>query len=301
MQQIHDSVFLFKHSCQKSLPLCLFSNKHAILRISIIIISVVLLFSSNPVLFAQEKERDTIKLRAVAVNPSATRDQVVPIKIYLPEEVTPKDIVSSRDLKIEYDDDRGAYYAVRADVFLKPKQTRIFEVEVKDVWIVPQDKLKVLSDQTNFVLKRLKGSEFYEPSKILADAIFMSLDVIAKTQDDETVGRKQHIGIYRNNLKIVEEIEDNIERMERQLTLIAALPVPDVLEQDKIKSDSPAKTTTWMIIFIIIIFIGMLAGVFFFTWHSQANSTKDFIGSVRKKVFPKGGDLSDQGGSRGKE
>jgi len=300
MRQKHNSVFFSKKSRFKILPLCFPSNKQVILAIFIIILNAVLLFNNKSVLFAEEKERETIKMRVVAVNPSSTREQVVPVKIYLPEEVTPKDIVGSRDLKVEYDDSKGMYYASREDVLLKPKETRIFEVEVKDVWIVPQDKLKSLGEQTTFVLKRLEGSEFYEGSKILADAIFSSLDIIARTQNDETVGRKQHIGIYRNNMKLVEEIERNIDRLERQLTLLAALPVPEVLEQDKIKSDSPTKTTTWMIIFIIIIFVGMLGGVFFFTWHSQARSTKDFITGVRKKVFPKGDSLSDQGETKDK-
>lgn len=248
---------------------------------------------------AQEKERETIKMRVVAVNPSSDREQAVPIKIYLPQEVTPKDIVSIRDLKIEYDDAKSAYYVYKDDVVLRPKETRIFEVEVNDVWIIPQNKLDSFVDQTVFIMKRLEETEFYDTSKVLSDTIFQALGIIASTQNDETVGRKQHIGIYRNNLLVLEEVKENIERLERQLTLASALPIPEVLEQKEVKTDAPSKTTTWMIIFIIIIFMGMLAGVFFFTWHIQARSTKDFIGGVRKSVFSKGSSSSKKEEGKG--
>ena len=239
-----------------------------------------------------ERERDTIKMRVVTVNPSATKEQSVPIKIPLPQEVTPKDIVSSRDLEIAYDDKESIYYAYRDDVVLRPKETRVFEVEVKDVWIIPQNTLDDLGEQTSFILKRLEGSEFYDSAKIVADTIYQSLDIITTTQNDDTVGRKQHIGIYRNNLLVLDRIKESIERLERQLTLASALPIPEVLEQKEVKTEAPTKTTTWMIIFIIIIFMGMLAGVFFFTWHTQARSTKDYISDARKSVYKK-----DQGSS----
>ncbi|MFC1646459.1 hypothetical protein ACFL2Y_04720 [Candidatus Omnitrophota bacterium] len=273
-------------------------NKKCIFLFCFVIISSILFLGIDGL--AQEKERETIKIRVVAVNPSPDREQNVTIKKYLPQEVTPENIVSSRDLEIKYDDDKSAYYAYKEEVVLRPKETRIFEVEVKDVWIISQDRLDALGEQTTFIMKRLEESEFYEPSKRLSDAIHLSLDIIARTQNDETVGRKEHIGVYRNNIKVLEEIKENVERLERQLTLATALPIPEVLEQKEVKTEAPTKTTTWMIIFIIIIFMGMLAGVFFFTWHTQARSTKDFIGGVRKAVYPKGSGPSKEGEAKEK-
>ena len=43
---------------------------------------------------------------------------------------------------------------------------------------------------------------------------------------------------------------------------------------------------TWIIIFIIIIFTGLLAGVLFFTWHKQANLTKEALLAATKTAFP---------------
>ncbi|MFC1709567.1 hypothetical protein ACFL2J_05905 [Candidatus Omnitrophota bacterium] len=296
MKQSHKWVLSYNISRPMNYSLIFFYFKKITLCALLMFFCLFLLAKDG---LAQEEERQPIKMRVVAVNPSADKDQTVPIKIYLPEEVTPKDIISSRDLDIEYDDNESMYYAYKEGVLLKPKETRVFEVEVRDVWIIPQAKLDAFGKQTTIILERLEESEFYDGAKVLGDAIFISLDIVARTQNDETVGRKQHIGIYRHNVKTLDEVKESIERLERLLTLASALPVPEILEKKQVKIKAPTKTTTWMIIFIIIVFMGMLAGVFFFTWHVQARSTKDFIGDARKNAFSKGSDSSRKGEGKG--
>jgi flagellar basal body-associated protein FliL len=237
----------------------------------------------------------TIKMRVVAANPSSDKVQTVPIKIYLPEEATPKDIINSGDLAIEFDDEKSMYYAFKKEVALKPKEVRVFDVEIKDVWLVPQSELDSLKEQTEFVLKRFENNEYREAAQKLADAIYSALGVVARTQYDETLSSKSHIGVYRDNLKVVAQVKEDIEKLEKRLTLSSAMPVPEVLEKAKVKTKAPTMSTTWMIIFIIIIFMGMLAGVFFFTWHTQSSMTKDTLGGIRKSSFPKsGGDSKEQ-------
>jgi Na+-translocating ferredoxin:NAD+ oxidoreductase RnfG subunit len=43
---------------------------------------------------------------------------------------------------------------------------------------------------------------------------------------------------------------------------------------------------TWILIFIIIIFTGLLAAVLFFTWHRQTKLTREELLSARKSAFP---------------
>lgn len=252
---------------------------------SVLIIAGMFLTWSSAA-FAVEQIRDTIRMRVVAVNPSASKSKNIPIKVYLPLEVTPKEIVSASGLTVEYDDSKSLYYAFNKGVELAPKQTKIFEIEVNDVWIIPQEELNRLKQQTDFVLGRLANSEFFESAKQLVDAIHHSISVIIVTQNDETVSRKQHIGIFRNNQLIMGHIRKDIDSLERILTLASAPPVPEVLETSDLKTDSPSKTTTWMIIFIIALFLGMLAAVFFFTWHAQSKFTDDIISKARDESFP---------------
>jgi len=252
---------------------------------------------ASPV-FAQGEEQkpqgEPIEMSVVVVNPSDTKEQTVPIKMYLPKEVTPDAILDSSGLDVEFDSERSMYYVYKEAVTLKPAETKTFDVEIQDVWIIPRGRLDSLRDQTKSVITRLEGSDFYDSAYLLGETIYKALETIAATQNDETVSRKSHIGIYRNNLKIVDQIKEDIARLEDQLTVASSLPKPDVLEEAKLKTDSPTKSASWMIIFVIMLFIGMLAGVFFFTWQAQAHVTKNLISDARDSAFPERGD-SDEG------
>ncbi len=253
------------------------------------VFSFILCFSST--VFAQARE--PIEMSVVAVNPSSTKDQIVQIKTYLPQEVTPDVILDASGLDVEFDSGQSMYYAYKDEVKLKPSETKTFTIEIQDVWFIEQGRLDSLKVQTESIVARLEGSQFYASAKLLGEAIYKSVATITKTQDDVTVSRKSHIGIYRNNLKIVNQIKDDIDRLEKQLVVASSLPKPDVLEESDLKTESPTESTSWMIIFIIMLFIGMLAGVFFFTWHAQAHATKDLISEARNEAFQDQQDASE--------
>jgi len=234
----------------------------------------------------QEPQREPMDMSVVIVNPSDTKIQTVPIKMYLPEEVTPDAILDAAGLDVEYDSEKSMYFVYKEAVKLKPSETKTFEIEIKDVWIIPQGRLDSLANQVRSIIERLVGSEFHDAAERLANTIYKSLDAITLTQNDEAVSKRSHIGIYRNNLKIVDQVKDDIVRLEKQLEIVMSRPKPEVLETDELKTETPEDSTTWMIIFIIMIFIGMLAGVFFFTWHAQANATKEMLNESRQEAFP---------------
>ncbi|MCK5178765.1 MAG: hypothetical protein KAR32_04485 [Candidatus Omnitrophica bacterium] len=226
----------------------------------------------------------------VVVNPSDTKTQIVQIKTYLPREVTPDAILDASGLDVEFDSEQSMYYVYKEDVKLNPSETKTFNMEMQDVWVIPQGRLDSLKVQAESVIMRLEGSRFYEPAQLLGETIYKALDTITVTQDDDAVSRKSHIGIYRNNLKIVAQVKEDIDRLEKQLVVASSLPKPDVLEDADLKTESPTESTSWMIIFIIMLFIGMLAGVFFFTWQTQAHVTKNLISEARDSAFPEQGD-----------
>jgi len=235
---------------------------------------------------AQESREEPMEMSVVVVNPSKTKTQTVPIKMYLPQEVTPDAILSLDNLSIEYDSSKFMYYVYKDDVILKPQETKTFIVEIRDVWKVPQGRLDSLSDQAHAITDRLKGSEFYDSAILLGKAIDNALKTISVTQNDEAVSRRTHIGIFRNNQNIVTQVKEDVELLEKQLEIVHSLPKPEVLEKASLKTDSPTQSTSWMIIFVIMLFIGMLAGVFFFTWQPQAHSTKNIISKARDSAFP---------------
>ena len=132
----------------------------------------------------------------------------------------------------------------------------------------------------------LEKTDYYERIKEIADTIYPRLDEITTSQADDTVSREQHIGSYRQNLMTIEEIKEDLAKMEKILATAGGPLAPEMLAKTKLKAEAPSKTMTWIIIFIVIIFVGLLAAVLFFTWHRQARLTKEALLEAKKSAFP---------------
>lgn len=255
---------------------------------------VMLVFFVLGLILSEIAAAATVTFRYSAVNPSATKKQTVTIKKYLPGEVTPADIVDAGGLEVEYDEAKSLYYAYKENVELAPKEIRNFEVEVNDVWMVPDYELSELKGRTDSVLAHLDGTEFYAKAKEIADGIYPRVEEIRTSQLDDTISKQRHIGAYRQNLITMKDIKDDIAKMEKILVTAGGPPAPEMLAESKIKAEAPDKTMTWIVIFVIIIFLGLLGGVMFFTWHQQSRITKETLSASKNEAFP--GMKADTGG-----
>ncbi|HEX9780025.1 MAG TPA: hypothetical protein VGB20_02290 [bacterium] len=238
-------------------------------------------------------EREPVTLSVVAVNPSADESQIIPVKIDLPKEVTPRDILATGELKLEYDDARGAYYVFKDAVALGPKETRVFQVSLRDVWFIGQADIDSLRSYTGLLLSRLEDTEYYPTAKQLGESVYGRLDDIVAIQSDETLSRKGRIGAYRHHVQILEEIKEDLARMEKLLTFVGGPPVPEMLEESPLKSDAPSTTTTWLVIFLILIFVGLLGGQFFLTWNRRSAGSRD-LAALRHSAYPGRGGVSEE-------
>ena len=242
-----------------------------------------------------QAEQEPMTLRVVAVNPSSSKTKTVPVRIDLPQEIKPGDILEHGDLEVEFDTERSLYYVFKDQVTLAPKQTKVFEVIVRDVWFILDTELEGLKSHTQLILKRLVKSEYYETAKALGESIISRLTAIQKEQTDETISRKQRIGAYRKNLQALAVIREDLARLEKMLSFAGGPPVPDILEESPLKSDSPSTTTTWLVIFLIIVFMGLLAGQFFFTWQRHVKATVEAAGD-QQSVLTQGSTEPRAGG-----
>ena len=168
--------------------------------------------------------RGTVKMSVVIVNPSKKKTQKVPVKVYLPSEVTPEDILYAGGLKVEFDTQSSTYYLYGDDVELKPKETQSFELKLRDAWYIPKEQLNTLRAQTKAMISHLKGTDDYESAQKMGEAINKALDVIGRTQSDATLSTKRHIGVYRNNQKIIAQIKEDVDRLEKQAKLAKKAP-----------------------------------------------------------------------------
>ncbi len=233
---------------------------------------------------AQAVERDPVTISVVVVNPSDEKPQKFPVKIDLPQEVKPDGVIQQDGLTLEYDDQRSSYYLYNREVELEPKETRVFKVIVEDVWFVPEKEVKTLKKHTDRILNKLKNSEYFASAKKLGDSIYSRLTKIETEQADESIGQKRRIGNFRYHTEMIKKIRADIEEMEKLLQFAGGVPVPEMLEASKLKSDAPSTKTTWLIIFIILAFIGFVAVQFFFTWNSRAKAEKEFDEKRRQSL-----------------
>lgn len=224
---------------------------------------------------SEAKKGNAIKLRIVAVNPSKEKVQKVPIKIYLPKEIIPDDIIDMGQLKVGYDSEKGLYYAYDDAAELKPQETKIFEVKLEDVWKVKDAELQKVREQTALALSRLEKTEHYAQAKVIVDSIDRRLNEIQAKQDDNTISREEHIGAYRVNQLTMNQIKQDISIIEKMLQHTGAPPSIELLKDTVFERKTDIdRITAWKLIFCIIAFLGLLGAGFYVRWFLLARAAE---------------------------
>ena len=68
---------------------------------------------------------------------------------------------------------------------------------------------------------------------------------------------------------------------------VISLKIPhlELIEKSDINLKSPSSKTTWIVIFIVLIFIGILSATFYFTWMRQASLTENIFTKEKDSSF----------------
>lgn len=193
-----------------------------------------------------------IVLKLLAANPSQEQSQRVPVKAYLPKEAKPEDIIDKSDLDVAYDTQQGSYY-VYGEYELKPLEVLEKEIELKDIWVVSSTEIESLRMEAIKLFGLLKNTEFAERVDFLKNSVEAKLNQVIESQKDSPANPERHISDYRENVKVIDSVKADIALARNLLT--QAKPFSVVL--------------VWKLIVIIIIFLGVLGGSFYFIWQKQ--------------------------------
>lgn len=194
-----------------------------------------------------------ITLRVVAVNPGET-EQSVPVKVYLPMETKPEDILYKEDLEVGYDTQQGSYY-VHGEYTLKPKETLEKEIELKDVWVIDETQVALLRQEAKSICDEFKKTSYEEKVAIIYQGIDKKLQEVSQMQKAASVSPGYHISNYRTSLSLLNSAKADLLSAK---TLLAELGPRGLAK------------FTWKIILFIIIFLGVLGFGFFFIWQRQS-------------------------------
>jgi hypothetical protein len=193
-----------------------------------------------------------ITMRLMAVNP-ADNEQTVPIKVYLPLEVKPEDIIYKDDLEVTYDTQQGSYY-VFGEYLLKPKEVLEKEVEIKDVWVIDATQIVLLRQEAKETLENFQKTNFVDKANVIYNGIDKKLQEVEKMQEISAASPGYKISNYRNSISLLASAKADLMAAKTLLSEVAPKGLARV---------------TWKIIVFIIIFLGILSAGFFFIWQRQ--------------------------------
>jgi len=194
----------------------------------------------------------TITLRLMAVNP-ADSEQTVPVKVYLPLEVKPEDIVYKADLSVAYDAQQGNYY-VFGEYQLGPKETLEKEIEIKDVWLIDPTQIALIRQEAKDVLDGFQKTQFVERANLLYAGIDKKLKEVEQMQDLSNASPSYKISNYRNGLSLLNSAKADLLAAKTLLSEVAPKGLTGL---------------TWKIILFIIVFLAILGVGFFIVWQRQ--------------------------------
>lgn len=228
-------------------------------RLIIILIGIAICFGFG----ARAEARDKIILKSMVINPSTTKIQKAMLKTYLPKEVKPEDIIDMEDLQIDYDISQERYYVYK-EFKLEPGKSATRSVEIEDIWIMTAEELDYLVNQAGELAEKLKNTVYSENAAELQKIVEEKRQAILKRQAEaEDALPPAHIAAYRQNVITVEEIKDNLTKMDEM-----ALKVE--LAKSGGRKGKIFVGATWRIILAVVIFLGVISLIFFFVWQRQA-------------------------------
>ena len=249
---------------------------------------------------------ETVLMKIQFENPSMTKRQIVPLRYSLAKEVYASDVIDSEGLKVGFDFGKGLYYVYNDSVTLEPGETKEFNVTLNNKWAVDKSRLYGLKVYLETLTRVAEDTPGLETAQEFSRQTLNSIYVLLR-QADPTELTENYVVSYRNNQVEVEDLRQSVGRMEDFLVEKKVAPEMEVLEQELLCLDSKtmekgskdslglsgilntrrirllagtifrgkslSTADTWKIIHYIIIFLGVLSGVFYFVNIRQQKST----------------------------
>lgn len=220
-------------------------------------------------------------------NPSKDKTITKTDQYFLPSEVKPEYLADAQGFDIKYDLDSKQSYMTR-EIQLKPGEKKVFKVGIIDVWNISQVDIDNLKDRAKKAFKLLEKTNYVESAQYLVANIKVNLDKIEASQ---SVVReiKDHISVYRTNVKYFESAKNDVEALEELLEAVREnlerSQLKNVLQKIKalrsvseitkaIFGKKPEINNTQKIILGVIIFVGVFSTIHFIIWGNRSRAAK---------------------------
>lgn len=221
-----------------------------------------------PMEFAVGSVTNEIVLKIRMTNPT-DRPQTLPMRQDLPMEIGPADVLGADGLETAYDVNRQVAYVYSPGIELTPRQERIFEVRIRDRWQQNPDRLDRLSGRATNLLTIAQTFKQYGSVLALAQGLVAEMDAL-RTGAVPTTVNAEYVALARERERRIQAAEAKILRLEelfRPQEVQRKLPEASLLDVPR-----PSTRTTWIIIYIILGFLGLFSLLFFLRWYGKSRA-----------------------------
>ncbi|MFT7637194.1 MAG: hypothetical protein ACI9Y8_000967 [Candidatus Omnitrophota bacterium] len=192
-----------------------------------------------------------------------------PVKKYLPRGVGKEHIVDSKGLKVNYDPANKLFY-LSGKESLGALEERSIEIEIKNVWRVPDDRIDMMISEGLSLAERLKGSQ-YESDGVILNLEVESLLNEVKASQKQSETPLDIIANHAINMKRFTATDDALVQLRRMVNEIEhRVPQTVPYYTKPITTDI---STTWKIIYGMIGIMTVVGLLAFVLWWGQSQKT----------------------------
>ena len=209
----------------------------------------------------------TVIFQISVKNSSPNEVRTVDIKRDLPKEILSDDVLDAGDLEVGRDTKRNITYVFKKNVKLAPNQTIKYDVKIRDKWNINEPRIKDLRSRINDVIGQIGEKDQYKSVDDDLKRLLNEVNKIKNQQGPDELN-SEYVAFYREQSRQLDNIEKEIYRLE------AALRPVEKKAKRGFKVQPPSLKTTWLIIYIILGFLGVISLLFFLRWMTKSKPEK---------------------------
>ena len=238
----------------------------------------------------EEKKKGVREARFLIEAENPSKDpKTITVRSPLPKDIKPEDVLEKQEFNVLFDQIQKTYVLEKQDQFTS-RELKKYTIVVRDIWFIPDETLDSFQHQTERLLRLLQPTPYEKYANEQGKFVFSLLDEIRKLQAEvaSSLSLEDRIRAYVMNTQKLEVVKAKIRDLQ-QLFLEIPEKKEDPLEKLKIlikklaeiknlvlvaMGFTPNKPITWWIIFGIILFLGILSGVFYMSWLKKLQENK---------------------------
>lgn len=219
-------------------------------------------------------------------NTSPTEKRTLPIRQELPSEIKADDVLDAGGLDLSVNPENGLCVVSHKGVEVAPGETATFQVTMRDKWDISKPRIASLSQNASNLLARITTKQRFASIEAMLKSAMADLSAIASEQGPAELS-PEYVAFYRGQARRIDDLEQRINRVRAALNPIdkgkLGFPMPP-----------PSVRTTWLIIYVVLAFLGIVSLLFFLRWYGRSREEQMWAALSK----PSAGELGDESAAK---